>query len=353
MYFYRPTANNNGKKRGDDMALKHIGKQTAALTSPPSFAGHAAVAGTKESEGPLGDSFDFVSDDALFGCDTWEQAESAMVKKTLAIALDKARCAPSEIDYLFAGDLLDQCVGTTFGLRETGIPFFGVYGACSTMAESLALAAMLIDGGFASRTAAVTSSHFCSAERQFRMPLEYGGQRTPTAQWTATASGAAVLADTGEGPYITHVTAGRIVDAGIKDAANMGAAMAPAAYDTLKTHFEDTGRDPDWYDLVVTGDLGAVGSEILEDLFRQDGAALSHHRDCGVMLYDPQQQDVHAGGSGAGCSASVLCGHLLNGMRAGRWRRILFAATGALLSPTTTLQGESIPAICCAVSITV
>lgn len=333
------------------MGTKKIGKQTLILANPPSFLANACVAGIKEGEGPLKDSFDFVSDDALFGAKTWEQGESMMVKKTLALALDKASCSPSEIDFIFAGDLLNQCIGSSFGIRESNIPFFGLYGACSTMAESLALAALMVDGGFADKVAALTSSHFCSAERQFRMPLEYGSQRTPTAQWTATASGAAVLSSSGNGPYITHITPGIIVDPGIKDANNMGAAMAPAAYETLKAHFDDTGRAPDYYDLVITGDLGAVGSSILRDFFQNDGITLKNHNDCGLMIYDLKGQDVHAGGSGCGCSASVLCGYLLNGMREGKWNRILFAATGALLSPTSTMQGESIPSISCAVAI--
>ena len=220
------------------------------------------------------------------------------------------------------------------------------------MAESLALAAMSLEGGFAAHALAVTSSHFCSAERQFRLPLEYGGQRPMSAQWTVTGSGAAVLSSSGNGPYITHITPGRIVDWGITDATNMGAAMAPAAYDTLRTHFDDLGLGPGDYDLIVTGDLGAVGTDILRDFFSRDGVDISQrHTDCGLMIFDRDTQDVHAGASGCGCSASVLCGYLLNGMREGRWNRILFAATGALLSPITTLQGESIPSICCAVAI--
>ena len=334
------------------MTLKHTGRQTLTLASPPSFAGHACTVGKKEGDGPLCNSFDFISQDSFFGEKTWEKAESAMVKTTVSAALDKASLSPGEIDYVFCGDLLNQCTGTSFGIRETNIPYFGLYGACSTMAESLALAAMTVDGGFATNVLAVTSSHFCSAERQFRLPLEYGGQRPPSAQWTVTGSGAAVLTAEGPGPYITHVTPGRIVDKGITDANNMGAAMAPAAYDTLKAHFDDLGRGPDFYDLVVTGDLGAIGSDILTDLFRNDGVDIApHHTDCGLMIFDRETQDVHAGGSGCGCAASVLCGYLLNGMREGRWNNILFAATGALLSPTTTLQGESIPSVCCAVAI--
>lgn len=334
------------------MAQKHIGSQTAVLSCPPSIAGHACVVGKKEGEGPLRDSFDYISEDSFFGEKTWEKAESTMQQQALQLALDKASLPPSALDYLFAGDLLNQCAASAFGLRDSGVPFFGLFGACSTMAESLSLAALIIDGGFADNAAAITSSHFCSAERQFRFPLEYGGQRTPTAQWTVTGAGAVILTADGPGPYITHVTAGKIVDLGIKDANNMGAAMAPAAYDTLRTHFEDTGFAPSRYDLIVTGDLGAVGAEILVDLFERDGVNIApNYNDCGMMIFSRETQDVHAGGSGCGCSASVLTGHLLNGMRAGRWRRILFAATGALMSPTTTQQGESIPSICCAVSI--
>lgn len=332
--------------------MKHLGKQTLELSEPPSFAGHACIVGKKEGDGPLGNSFDRISEDPFFGEKTWEKAESRMVRDTTALALTKASLSPGDIDYLFCGDLLNQCTGTTFGVRDTNIPVFGLYGACSTMAESLALAAIMVDGGFARHTMAVTSSHFCSAERQYRLPLEYGGQRPPSAQWTVTGSGAAILSACGPGPYITHLTPGRIVDAGVTDASNMGAAMAPAAYDTLRAHFDDLSIGPDAYDLVVTGDLGAIGADILRDFFRNDGVELGdNYSDCGLMIFDSTAQDVHAGGSGCGCSASVLCGYILNGMREGRWGSVLFAATGALLSPTTTLQGESIPSVCCAVAI--
>ena len=334
------------------MASKLLGKQTFALQTPPSFAGHACVVGKKEGEGPLRDSFDFITEDSFLGEKTWEKAESALVKKAASLALSKAAVSSSDINCMFCGDLLNQCVGTTFGVRELGIPMFGVYGACSTMAESLALAALTVDGGFADKVLAVTSSHFCSAERQFRTPLEYGGQRPPSAQWTVTGSGAAVLTSEGPGPYVTHVTPGKMVDNGVTDANNMGAAMAPAAYDTIKQHLEDTSQGPDAYDLIVTGDLGEVGSAILCDFFASDGVDLaSRHADCGLLIFDRKKQDVHAGGSGCGCAASVLCGYLLNGIREGHWNRILFTATGALLSPTTTMQGESIPSIACAVTI--
>ena len=334
------------------MATKLIGKQTFALSDPPSFAGHACVVGKKEGEGPLRDSFDFISEDSFLGEKTWEKAESALVKKAAGLALSKASLSNSDINCIFCGDLLNQCTGTTFGVRDSNIPMFGVYGACSTMAESLALAALTVDGGFADKTMAVTSSHFCSAERQFRTPLEYGGQRPPSAQWTVTGSGAVVLTAEGPGPYVTHVTPGRIVDNGVTDANNMGAAMAPAAYDTIKRHFEDLSVGPDAYDLIVTGDLGAIGSEILRDFFAADGVDIAgRHADCGLLIFDRKTQDVHSGGSGCGCAATVLCGYLLNGMREGRWNRILFTATGALLSPTTTMQGETVPSIACAVAI--
>ncbi|WP_242941220.1 stage V sporulation protein AD [Sporobacter termitidis] len=316
------------------------------------MAASACIVGKKEGEGPLRDSFDTIIEDSYFGEKTWEKAESTMQKMALQKALEKANLPPTALEFIFAGDLLNQCIGSTFSMRDMGIPFFGLFGACSTMAESLALASMAIDGGFADTAAAITSSHFCTAERQFRFPLEYGGQRTPTAQWTVTGSGAVILTAEGPGPYVKHITCGKIVDAGIKDANNMGAAMAPAAYSTISAHFNDLALRPSDYDLIVTGDLGAMGAEILVDFFKNDGVDISHnYNDCGLMIFSRQEQDVHAGGSGCGCSASVLCGHLLNGMRDGRWKKILFAPTGALLSPTSTQQGESIPSICCAIAI--
>ncbi|MCI9263129.1 MAG: stage V sporulation protein AD [Oscillospiraceae bacterium] len=333
------------------MPNKKLGRQTVAFANPPAIIGHANVVGKKEGDGPLRDSFDHIEQDDTFGEKTWEKAETAMQKMAFAAALDKAGQAASNLDYLFAGDLLNQCIGSGFAVRGQDVPFFGLYGACSTMGESLSLAAMSIDGGFAQFAGAVTSSHFCSAERQYRTPLEYGGQRTPTAQWTVTGSGAVILAREGPGPYVTHITTGKVVDKGIKDANNMGAAMAPAAYDTLTAHFKDTGRQPSFYDLIVTGDLGKLGKDIVRDFFAKDGVELSNYDDCGTMIFDLKKQDVHCGGSGCGCSATVLTGYLLNGMREGKWNRILFCPTGALLSPTSTQQGESIPCICHAVAI--
>ena len=334
------------------MNSKRVGRRTVALSAPPSVLACACVGGKFEGQGPLGACFDELGEDSFFGESTWEKAESAMQKRALSRALDKARLKAGDLDYILAGDLLNQCVGSAFGLRDFGIPFYGLYGACSTMGESLALASLLIDGGFARRAAAMTSSHFCTAERQYRMPVPYGSQRTPTAQWTATAAGCTILAEKGQGPYVTHVICGRIVDKGITDSNNMGAAMAPAAYDTLSAFFRDTQTGPKDYDLILTGDLGELGHDIVRDFFRRDGIDLTdRYQDCGLLLYDREKQDMHAGASGCGCSAAVLNGYVLPGLRAGKWRRVLFAPTGALLSPTTSFQGESVPGICHAVCL--
>ena len=336
------------------MNSKRLGRRTVALSAPPPVLACACVGGKFEGQGPLGACFDELGEDSFFGESTWEKAESAMQKRALSRALDKARLKAGDLDYILAGDLLNQCVGSAFGLRDFGIPFYGLYGACSTMGESLSLAALLIDGGFAERCAALTSSHFCTAERQYRMPVPYGSQRTPTAQWTATAAGCTILAEKGQGPYVTHVICGRIVDKGITDSNNMGAAMAPAAYDTLSAFFRDTQTGPKDYDLILTGDLGELGHDIVRDFFRRDGIDLTdRYQDCGLLLYDREKQDMHAGASGCGCSAAVLNGYVLPGLRAGKWRRVLFAPTGALLSPTTSFQGESVPGICHAVCLSV
>ena len=332
------------------MKNKRIGSQTVALAAPPSVLAFSNIGGKFEGEGPLASYFDELNEDSFFGEKTWEKAESAMQKQVLQRALDKAKLKAEDLDYILAGDLLNQCIGSSFGLRDFGIPFYGLYGACSTMGESLALASLLIDGGFAQKAAAMTSSHFCTAERQYRMPVPYGNQRTPTAQWTATASGCTILGSDGPGPYITHVTCGKIVDKGITDANNMGAAMAPAAYDTLSAFFRDTKTTPMDYDLIITGDLGELGHAIVQDFFQRDGIDLTRNfQDCGMLLYDRENQDMHAGASGCGCSASVLNGYLLTELRRGKWKKIVFAPTGALLSPTSSFQGESVPGICHAV----
>lgn len=327
------------------MNTKRMGSQTVRLSAPVPILASASIAGKKEGEGPLRESFDILMPDAEWNEETWEKTESKMQREVLRLALQKAGCDTKEIHYVLAGDLLNQCTGAGFGLRELGIPFFGVYGACSTMVESMSLASLLIDGGFARHAAAVTSSHFCTAERQYRTPLEYGGQRTPTAQWTVTGAGAVVMggnADVG----VTHVTTGKIVDMGVKDPNNMGGAMAPAAIDTIRAHFQDTGRGPADYDYIITGDLGTVGSGILIDLLGEEGYDISkNHLDCGCMIFDTEAQDVHAGGSGCGCIGSVFCGHILQEMKQGQYHRILLVGTGALLSTTTSLQGESVPGI--------
>lgn len=332
------------------MQTKRAGRQTVQLSHPPSVVSFANIGGRMEGQGPLSDYFDELSPDTFFGKKTWEQGESAMQERVLRRALEKGGLTAGELDYVLAGDLLNQCIGTSFGLRSFHIPFYGLYGACSTMGESLSLAALLIDGGFARLAAAMTSSHYCTAERQYRMPVPYGSQRTPTAQWTATAAGCCILSNEGRGPAVTHAAIGRIVDRGITDANNMGAAMAPAAYDTLRALFSDTRTSPADYDLIVTGDLGRLGHEVVTDLFARDGVDMTkNYKDCGLLLYDLERQDMHMGGSGCGCSAAVLNGYLLRGMREGKWNRIVFAPTGALLSPTSTMQGESIPGVCHAV----
>ena len=332
------------------MQTKRLGRQSVRLKCPPSVVSFACVGGKMEGQGPLATSFDELYPDSFFGAKTWEQGESAMQRMALQRALEKGGLQPEDLDYILAGDLLNQCIGTSFGLRDFRIPFYGLYGACSTMGESISLAALLIDGGFARMAGAMTSSHYCTAERQYRMPVPYGSQRPPTAQWTATAAGCCILGTQGDGPYVTHITCGRIVDKGITDANNMGAAMAPAAYDTLSAHFRETNTTPADYDLILTGDLGQLGHEIVTEFFLQDGIDMRHnYQDCGLLLYDRKKQDMHAGGSGCGCAASVLNGYLLRGMRQKKWNRILFAPTGALLSPTSTFQGESIPSICHAV----
>ena len=314
--------------------------------TPPVILASASVVGKKEGVGPLHGRFDSVSQDTYFGTKSWEQAESAMLRQCFDLVCQKAGLQPEQLDYILSGDLLNQCVGSAYAMRDIGVPYLGLYGACSTMAESLSLAAMLIDGGYAETAAALTSSHFCSAERQYRFPLEYGGVRTPTAQWTVTGSGALILGASGNGPRVTMVTTGKIADAGITDANNMGAAMAPAAYETLKAHFADTGRTPDYYDLIVTGDLGKIGHAVVTRLFQDDGIDLTGlYTDCGLLIYNLEGQDVHAGGSGCGCSAGVLCGHILNRMDRGELKNILFMATGALMSTTSSQQGESIPGI--------
>lgn len=329
------------------------GKYTLQMEKKPVLIGWAAVVGKKEAEGPLKDSFDKIYYDTMAGQQTWEQAESQLQKEAVSLALGKADVKADQVNVIFAGDLLNQCISSSFGLRSFDIPFLGQYGACSTMAQTLLLSALSVDTGCADYAVAVTSSHFCSAERQFRFPLEYGGQRTPTAQRTVTGSGSAVVAAQGEGPKIEAVTVGKIVDLGVTDANNMGAAMAPAAAEIIKNFLNDSGRKPSDFDLVITGDLGEVGSKLLYELLEKDHIDIKNrHNDCGLLIYDREKQDVHAGGSGCGCSGSVLCSYILNNMQKKNAHDVLFIATGALMSPTSSQQGESIPGIAHLVHIT-
>lgn len=334
--------------------VQRIGTQTILLQNKPVIIGSAAVGTPKEAQGPLGREFTYCFDDATAGANTWEQAESALHREAVNRALQDAGVPPEQVQLILAGDLLNQCTGTTFGIRDLQIPFAGMYGACSTMALTMAMGAVLTECGVVQTAVASTSSHFCSAEKQFRMPLEYGGQRSPTAQWTASASGAAVLCAQGNGPRIGAVIFGKITDYGIKDANNMGAAMAPAACDTIAAFLRDTKTSPEEYDMILTGDLGAVGTTLLlELLMKEHGMDLrSVHADCGLMLYDKETQDVHAGGSGCGCSGSVVCSYILRRLRERSLRRVLFVGTGALLSGVSTLQKESIPGIAHGVLLT-
>ena len=325
---------------------KRVGTATLLLENTPSVEAFGAIGSKREAEGPLGGFFDQLCSDSTMGEQTWEKAECRLQKDAINVALKKAGLSPPDLQYIFAGDLLNQCTSSTYGLRDLGVPFVGLYGACSTMAESLSLASLFIEGGFGEHTAAITSSHFCAAERQFRFPLEYGGQRTPTSQWTVTGAGAAIVGKASAPPYVRAVTMGAIKDMGITDANNMGAAMAPAAADTIGRFFQDTGMAPDRFDMIATGDLGMVGSALLLELLERDGWKLQgRHADCGLLIYDRQKQQVEAGGSGCGCSAAVLCAYILPAIRRGDLSNVLFIATGALMSTTSVQQGESIPGI--------
>jgi len=332
--------------------MKRLGKQTVALLSTPHIIETASIVGKKEGEGPLAQYFDFILEDEYWGEKSFEKTESKMAKENMAKLLQKANKAPGDINYVLAGDLLNQCISSCYAIRDSEIPFFGLYGACSTMVESMVLGSMLVDAGFAENVIAMTSSHFCSAERQFRFPLELGNQRPPTAQWTVTGAGAALISKEQKGPKITNVTVGKIVDMGIKDANNMGAAMAPAAADTIYAHLTETGRDANYYDLIVTGDLGYIGGDIVKDLlYKQNINIKNRYNDCGILIFDKQKQDTHAGGSGCGCCASVFSSYLYSKLNSGEYNRILLVATGALMSTTAIQQGESIAGIAHAIAI--
>ncbi|RKD34702.1 stage V sporulation protein AD [Thermohalobacter berrensis] len=334
------------------MAQKKIGKQTVKFQNPPSIISTASIVGPKEGEGPLKEYFDIILEDDLYDQDSWEKAESKMLEDAMKMAIKNAKLLEEQIEYILAGDLLNQIISSSFAVRQLQRPYFGLYGACSTMTESLSLGSMIVDGGFADNVLCATSSHFCTAERQYRFPLELGNQRPFTSQWTVTGAGAAVISANGSGPYITHVTTGKIVDPGIKDVNNMGAAMAPAAADTIIQHFEDTGFNVDDYDLIITGDLSGIGKPIAEELILTKGIDISTiYKDCGIEIFDGKRQDTHAGGSGCGCSASVFAGYLYKELKKGKYNRILLVSTGALHSPVSANQGESIPGIAHAVTI--
>ena len=334
---------------------KMKGKQSILFEKPPYVISYSSVAGKKEGEGPLGKYFDVVEEDPMFGCKTWEEAESNLLKQAASMAINEASLTNQDIRYMVGGDLLGQLIATSFGIEELNIPLFGVYGACSTMGESMILGSILVEGAYADKVVAMTSSHFAGAEKQFRFPLAYGNQRPLSASWTVTGSGAVVISNTNNNSnkkpedadiVITGVTPGKIVDYGLKDSMNMGAAMAPAAVDTIVRNLEDMNVEPNYYDKIVTGDLGYVGKDILVDMVKEKGYDISfNHMDCGIEMFDREQQDTHAGGSGCGCSAITLTGYLLDAMRRRELKRILFVPTGALLSTVSFNEGNSVPGI--------
>ena len=335
--------------------MNKIGLQTIKFDSAPYIIETSSIVGPKEAEGPLAKYFDQCLEDEFWGEKTWEKAESKIIKENVNGLVAKSGVASANIDYCFAGDLLNQCISSSFGLRETNIPFFGIFGACSTFAEGMCLGSTFVDAGAANNVICATSSHFCSAEKQFRFPLELGNQRPQSAQWTVTGSGAVILSNNNYGkccPRITHITPGKIVDMGVKDANNMGAAMAPAALDTLITHLKDTGRKPSYYDIIITGDLGYVGKEILTELAETKGYNIkNNYDDCGVLIFNKEEQDTHSGGSGCGCIATVFSGYFYQMLKEKKINKLLLIATGALMNSTTSQQGESIPGIAHAVAI--
>ena len=332
--------------------MKKIGNQTILFDTPPSIIETASIVGPKESDGPLAKFFDQCLDDEFWGESSWEKAESKIIKETTNKVISKSHISQNDIGFCFAGDLLNQCISSGFGLRDLNIPFFGIFGACSTFVEGMSLAAIFAECNITGYTLCATSSHFCSAEKQFRFPLELGNQRPQSSQWTVTGAGSAIVSKSGLGPFITAITPGKIVDMGIKDVNNMGAAMAPAALNTLITHFRDTGRSPNYYDGIYTGDLGYVGKEILTELALKEGYNIkSNYNDCGVMIFNKARQDTHSGGSGCACCATVFSGFLFNQLKQKKIKKLLLIATGALTNATSAQQGESIPSIAHAISI--
>lgn len=333
-------------QRCSDKMTQVTGKQSIAFEHPAYIQGCASIVGKKEGEGPLGHHFDVIEEDAKFGQKTWEEAESVMQRKAAELAVRKAGLSTEEIRMIFAGDLLAQSIASSFGIGGLDRPVYGLFGACSTMGESLALASMMVSAGYGQRILAVTSSHFATAEKEFRFPLGYGSQRPLSASWTVTGSGACVVGTQKGKVKITGVTTGKITDYGLKDSQNMGACMAPAACGTIVQNLRDFGRKPEDYDKIITGDLGYVGQRILLDMAEQEGYQLSgNHEDCGILIYDQQTQDTHAGGSGCGCSASVLAAYIIPKIACGDWNRVLFVPTGALMSKVSFYEGSSVPGI--------
>lgn len=334
------------------MKNKRIGKRTVKLENKPTIISSASVVGPKEGEGPLKDYFDMILTDDLYGEKTWELAESKMVETASQKAIKKAGKKLTDVNYMLGGDLINQIVPASFAARELAIPFLGIYGACSTMAEGLCIGSMLVDGGFADLVLSGTSSHYCTAERQFRYPLELGNQKPMTAQWTVTGAGSVLIAPEGDGPKVKYVTVGKVIDKGINDGNNMGAAMAPAAIDTIYSYFEDTNDDPNSFDIIATGDLGKLGKQIAEDFLKEKGIDISKaYTDCGIEMFNLKEQDVHCGGSGCGCSATVFAGYIYEKLRKKEFNKVMLVSTGALLSPTSTLQKQTIPCVAHAVVI--
>ena len=331
--------------------MQKLGKQTIKFNTPPVITEVASIVGPKEANGPLAKYFDQCLEDEFWGEKTWEKSESKIIKETVNAVIAKSGIAVTELEYCFAGDLLNQCISSSFGLRELNIPFLGIFGACSTFVEGLSLGAIVTEA-CAQHVICAASSHFCSAEKQFRFPLELGNQRPQTSQWTVTGAGSAILSKTGEGPFITHITSGKIVDMGIKDANNMGAAMAPAFADTLVTHFLDTGRNPSYYDAIISGDLGYIGKDIAIDIAKSQGYNIKqNYNDCGVLIFDKSSQDTHSGGSGCACCGTVFSGYLFKQLKEKKIKKLLLIATGALMNSTSSQQGESIPGVAHAISI--
>ena len=332
--------------------MQKIGSQTIKFDNPPTILDTACIVGPKEADGPLAKYFDQCLDDEFWGEKSWEKAESKIIKETVNTALTKSKLASDTIDFCFAGDLLNQCISSSFGLRYSNIPFFGIFGACSTYVEGMGMAASFIDGGAATNALCAASSHFCSAEKQFRFPLELGNQRPPTAQWTVTGAGSVLIAPNKEGPKVKYVTVGKVIDEGIDDGNNMGPAMAPAAVDTIYSYFNDTKDDPNSFDLIITGDLGKIGKQITEDFLKKKGIDISNvYTDCGLKIFNLEEQDVHCGGSGCGCSATVFAGYIYQKLLKKEFNKVMLVSTGALLSPTSTLQKQTIPCIAHAVVI--